>query len=84
MSTRLYASLIFLLFINGCGFGKTRTVTELDTLLCPPKKPDLNCKDLPERGETLRDMLKAWQATILIHEECQETVDLWETLWEDC
>ena len=85
MSIRLYTSLILLLFVlNGCGFSKTRTVTELDTLVCPPKKPDLICKDLPDRGETLREMLKAWQETILIHKECQETVNLWDTLWEDC
>ena len=72
-----------LLLLAGCG-GLPRTVIETDVEVCPPKKPAMECPAMPDGGETLRDLLRAWQDAVLVHAQCREAVRVWDQAWTAC
>ena len=42
-------------------------VVETEVEVFPPQKPELECPAMPDGGETLRDLLRAWQDAVLVH-----------------
>ena len=82
MPSRLSIALTLLL-IGGCG-GLPSTIIKSKVETCPSQKPALECPAMPDDGETLRDMLHAWQDAILAHARCREALRVWEQSWEAC
>lgn len=82
MSCRLSITLMLVL-VGGCS-GLSHTVVETIVETCPPQKVVLECPEMPEEGETLRDLLRAWQHAVLVHAQCLEAVRVWEQAWEAC
>ena len=82
MSDRLPVA-VMLLLLAGCG-GMPSTVVETEVEVCPPQKPALECPAMPDGGETLRDLLHAWQDAVLVHAQCREAVRVWDQAWTAC
>ena len=85
MSGRLSVALILMVLLGACsGFTRTVPVTQVTIETCPPTKPTLTCPAFPDKGQTLRDLLHAWQAARQAHANCQAAVAVWEQAWDEC
>ena len=85
MSGRLSVALILMVLLGACGgFTRTVPVTRVTVETCPPQPPDSDCPAFPTRGQTLRELLHAWQDAAVAHARCRAAVTVWEQAWDAC
>ena len=64
---------------------KQTIVTKIVRVICPPEAPELPCPELTlATPTTLPNLSKDYNIVWNVYEKCFETVQLWQTGYDDC
>ena len=79
------AAIICLTVATLTACGRTITITEYQTRICPAKPIQSQCK-LPaeQTSNTLRTLLIETEQNKAIIKQCQATLTAWRKAWESC